>query len=416
MTKAILLAGVEKTGTTSLQKFFAANRDALARQGVAYPRFCGRFNHIGLAAYALEDGRRDPTTRAVFRDDETPEAFRRRLRGEASQELSGADVTLFCNEHCHSRLKTVEEIQRLKGFLSNFFDEIDVYLYLRRQDRLAVSLYSTEIKSGGTRRSIIPITSENDRFFNYELSLDMWAHIFGEGAVHPRIYERRLLHGGDVIADFLSVLAIAERDLVHVPEQNPSLRPDALEFLRRTNAALNGRRGDGWDGVGGIVADALSKAFPGRGPKPARSDARAFLELAARESLFDDDFSEYPELEAPASLDIDAAIAIAGELVRGSIMEQQRLESEVALRDARIAEVQQDSPGVARACRRAISRSPGNQVAYRRLCRALLDVGRHAEAKAALSEALEKLPGDAELLALWNETESAGAEQGRVAG
>ena len=57
---AILLIGTEKTGTTTLQHFLAANRPALAERGFLYPSFCGAINHTGLAAYALAPAKTDP--------------------------------------------------------------------------------------------------------------------------------------------------------------------------------------------------------------------------------------------------------------------------------------------------------------------------------------------------------------------
>ena len=55
--RAILLIGTEKTGTTTLQHFLAANREALTRRRFVYPAFCGAINHTGLAAYALDAAR-----------------------------------------------------------------------------------------------------------------------------------------------------------------------------------------------------------------------------------------------------------------------------------------------------------------------------------------------------------------------
>ncbi len=48
--------GTEKTGTTSVQKFFRANREVLAQNGIIYPLAPGKQNHMGLAASAQDIG------------------------------------------------------------------------------------------------------------------------------------------------------------------------------------------------------------------------------------------------------------------------------------------------------------------------------------------------------------------------
>ena len=57
--RAILQIGTEKTGSTTLQHFLAANRASLQANGFVYPEFCGAINHTGLAAYALAPAKRD---------------------------------------------------------------------------------------------------------------------------------------------------------------------------------------------------------------------------------------------------------------------------------------------------------------------------------------------------------------------
>ena len=47
--------GVEKTGTTSIQSFLAANRTALRAEGRLYPIVPGAVGHLGLVAFALDD-------------------------------------------------------------------------------------------------------------------------------------------------------------------------------------------------------------------------------------------------------------------------------------------------------------------------------------------------------------------------
>ena len=78
----------------------------------------------------------------------TSVAMRARLRAAAAAELSGGATAIFCSEHCHSRLTSPSEVDTLRDFLGGFFDDVRVGVYLRRQDQVALSLYSTRLKSG----------------------------------------------------------------------------------------------------------------------------------------------------------------------------------------------------------------------------------------------------------------------------
>ena len=51
--------GTEKTGTTTIQSFLAANRDLLKRNRILYPRAPGEQNHRALAAAAQDCARGD---------------------------------------------------------------------------------------------------------------------------------------------------------------------------------------------------------------------------------------------------------------------------------------------------------------------------------------------------------------------
>ncbi len=85
--------GMQKTGTTSIQSFFATNRTLLRKNGFNCPKFTGRVNHTKLAAYAHSEGFRKVDQRAGVNSPETRERFRERL-----QRTDGH--ILFSSEHC----------------------------------------------------------------------------------------------------------------------------------------------------------------------------------------------------------------------------------------------------------------------------------------------------------------------------
>lgn len=57
--RIFLHIGAEKTGTSSVQRFFSRNREALKAAGYLYPASAGNENHMALAAAAQNDDVRD---------------------------------------------------------------------------------------------------------------------------------------------------------------------------------------------------------------------------------------------------------------------------------------------------------------------------------------------------------------------
>ena len=51
--KLILHIGTAKTGTTTLQHWFASNRESLQVQGIYYPNSLGKVNHRKLSLFAI---------------------------------------------------------------------------------------------------------------------------------------------------------------------------------------------------------------------------------------------------------------------------------------------------------------------------------------------------------------------------
>jgi tetratricopeptide (TPR) repeat protein len=409
--RAILQIGTEKTGTTTLQHFLSSNREALAARNLRYPRFCGEKNHTGLAAYALADSRMDPIREPFgVRSEADVPAMRERMRRAAEVELADGADAIFCSEHCHSRLKTSEEVGRLRELLGRFFDEIEICVYLRRQDQVALSLYSTRLKSGGVNPRLLPNVDPSDSYYNYDRLLGLWEGVFGRERVHVRLFDRAELVGGSVAPDFLDLWDLGpEADYVAVTDRNGSLGPTAQEYLRRLNPHLAPRGGKPLEAVRGPIVTALERAFGGKGARPSRADAEAFLARYAeaneavrsrhfpdRETHFSADFSSYPETADDRRYTLDDFAAVAARLHMDSQEEIFRLEAEVALREARLLWNRDQKGAAIAALRRALNWRPGHPEANRTLAEYMLREDRLDEAVAPARAAAEARPDSVE--------------------
>jgi hypothetical protein len=314
--KAIIHIGAEKTGTTSIQAFCSANRVLLAKQGIVYPACLGSANHMALAAYALDDDKIDDVrlSRGVTSSGEIA-CFRKRLMGSLRNEIHGAgDVTtlLMSNEHLQSRLVDQDEVERLRSLIDAFADDIRIVVYLRRQDRVAVSHFSTRLKAGD--QTIGPIFPDPGAggalpaYFDYDRMLRRYEAVFGPENISVQILEPSRLVGGDLLCDFRFRCGIdSSPDYVEPARQNLSLSELGLQFYKRFNAKVPRFVANRVNPYRQGIDDAVSQVSSGDGPHARRADAEAFLhafEAGNRainiryfgddaHPLFDTDFTRY---------------------------------------------------------------------------------------------------------------------------
>lgn len=405
--RAILQIGTEKTGTTSLQSFLAANRAKLRDRGFIYPHFCGEVNQTGLAAFAMAPDRMEPLRAAygIHTPTDVP-AMRERMSARAATELGGDETAIFCNEHCHSRLTSIGEIETLRAFLARHFDEIRVCIYIRRQDQVAVSLYSTRLKSGGTDADILPRTNGDDPYFNYDRSLGLWESCFGRENVVVRLFDRKELVNGSVVADFLRAWDIgAPEDFEETPDLNESVTPKAQDFLRVLNAHIAPVDGLPLDAVLGPLSARLAQLCPGSGAKPTRAAAQDFYDMyrasneavrqrhfPERKTLFSEDFSSYPVVAQTKTATLEDFGKIAAKLQTSMTREMRRLEAEIAIREARLHWQRGDADAALGALHTAKVWLPRYAPVHRITGEYLLQRDRPEEARLAAHRATELAP------------------------
>lgn len=259
--KITIHIGLEKTGTTTIQGFLNRKRDDLLEDGILFPTAPGKSNQTLLAAAAMSD-KVNIRARAIERlGPDFDVALARDLKEEIEQ--AKPERLLFSNEHCSSRLHSVEEVQRLKTFLEQFGDEMMVLVYLRRQDEFLLSTYSTSVKSGSVKPFMIPRGRKLHARYDYRVLLELWGGVFGQAAIRPRLFQPSAWAGGDLLTDFCDAaeLNLAERE---APTRNLSLSAEGLELIRLLNKRSGGER----DGSVVRAAGELTK-----GPKLSLSTA-----------------------------------------------------------------------------------------------------------------------------------------------
>ena len=232
--RLFLHIGLEKTGTSTLQHFLSRNFKALGEYGFVYPRdvdksYVQRPFHAPIAGVFANQ-------KDFIRHHKMPRLHM--VLDELAHDLATDPRDfILSSEHLSSRLTRKEEIERLK---ETFGDrEVRIICYIRRQDDLALSAYSTEVKAGGRRSLNMQAVVPRNPFFDFYRKLDMWASVFGDDRMSVRLYDRSILKGADIRDDFLSLIGIPETDqFIRGSDSNISLDARQLLWLRRLNRFL----------------------------------------------------------------------------------------------------------------------------------------------------------------------------------
>jgi hypothetical protein len=235
MRKLLIHIGTEKTGSTSIQHFLAQNdRTLLALFRILYPKSESLFQHpahFPVAASFLDasecefvapEGRIDPA----------------RLPEILAQEYdkAGAALMVLSAEQLSSRLGE-PQIRAFANALKGF--DVTLLVYVRRQDEMALSTFATAVLCGHRPWLDLGEVHLGSRHYDLETLLDPWASHFDERKIRVRPFEKRQLHHGDVVRDFLIQLGVPSLNgLVKVDRMNRSPTIKQLRILSRLNQGL----------------------------------------------------------------------------------------------------------------------------------------------------------------------------------
>lgn len=217
--KVILHLGMHKTGSTALQAFLVAHAaNLLQHRSVLVPE-AGR----PMLGEQLSDGHHQlawmlDEDRSLHRERHCqPDVFAR-LRREIDD--SAATTVILSSEELDALQRP--EIERLAAELDGH--DLQVVVYLRRQDQYVQAMYFTEIAYQRGKVADIEAFIHSGRCgsLDYAALLENWATVFGRERVVARRYERRQLLGGNVVKDFMDAVGIripwAREDLWKLPE------------------------------------------------------------------------------------------------------------------------------------------------------------------------------------------------------
>ena len=222
--KLYLHIGTEKTGTTTLQDWFAENWEALRTQGVYYPKTLGLQAHRNLSIFVRDAAR--PGEAALKKNIysvEDHQAFASKLTKSFNDEYAenaGVANWVISDEQLQSHLTRIGMVKRVKQFLGDKFTDIEVLVHLRPQIDIAVSAASSTAKFGGSVKSakfVYPTAS--DLFHDYDLSVEWWETVFGASNVTIVPYKKQPC----MVSLLIDKLGLERKSLTAIERKNVAI-------------------------------------------------------------------------------------------------------------------------------------------------------------------------------------------------
>ncbi len=234
MAHVLVHIGPHKTGTTSIQKAFLAQREALREAGVLYaaPRLMPE--RALAAAFSAESFFRHPHMRQHFAGTAEGRAWGERCWVEFEGEVATdrPQLAIISSEH----IASVPEPARLIDRLRRSFSRITVVAYVRDPVDLYQSLLQQNIRGGKCLRAL-PTPMEYR--YPYDRLLRRFADLVGAENLVVRNFARENLRGGDVVTDFCAVVSgFARMPPVAPVRVNESLPGAALTWLMLANETI----------------------------------------------------------------------------------------------------------------------------------------------------------------------------------
>ena len=243
--RLVLHIGTEKTGTTSIQGALDDNRQELLDAGFYNLRFRGRadnrdlvlsFKNVPDDDWHSENRLRDAFALASYRD-----ALAHEFAAEISAIPSFVGTVIISGEHFHSCLVDISDVDSAKGFFEEFFDQIEVFCYVREQSEVCRALYSTLLKSGTLVDPLdhLRACSVDNAYYDYLSLANRWSSVFGVESFRLFIYQSEIDAHGCVVKSFLSALNAplkAGQHFTSFSRLNPSVTLTGATLLTALNA------------------------------------------------------------------------------------------------------------------------------------------------------------------------------------
>jgi hypothetical protein len=220
--KLILHIGANKTGSSAIQRFLTMNNLALRAEGITVPdnEFRVADQIQGFHVFGFQRLLKSPLEGRKQLEDAIDAAY---------TAYPGATATLLSAENLAANPAAPSLFENLvKRY------DTEVIIYIRRQDEFILSSWQ-QWHSKSSTDFWAWVISAIGKLGNWRACLENWETVLPRDKITVRIFERSKLEGGDVIADFYSMLGISKplSDLAYPKRTvNPSFSDAIVDLVK----------------------------------------------------------------------------------------------------------------------------------------------------------------------------------------
>lgn len=237
--KLYLHVGLEKTGTTSIQKSMHKHREELEALGYYYPReFAVGKNSVLAAMFLKNPFERENFRHVINKRGGTQEKLFAIAEKAFAAEIENASANnlVLSSEF----LGAQSDLIKVKAFCDKISEQTEIIVYLREQCSFMLSVISTHLKGGGQYSFEHESLAKNSFPFslNFESVVAQLEKVF-PGQLSVRLFDKSYLFSGDVVQDFYVAIGLKEHAAKFVmPRANESLSQVGVTFLQRFNPSI----------------------------------------------------------------------------------------------------------------------------------------------------------------------------------
>ena len=204
MRELILHIGAHKTGTSTIQEWMYSYSSHLIENGVT--------------PFFIKNGKGPiQINQTYYFDHSRIKQGIVKIKGQLASNLKKCigDRVVISSE-CFSWVNDKKELEKLKASLGSHFSSIKILVYIRRQDRQALSHYQQRAKSweaeglyfSGDNKAFPDLDENANAYLNYFDHFAMWGDVFGDENVNFKVFDRALLVNNCAVSDFLDFLKV----------------------------------------------------------------------------------------------------------------------------------------------------------------------------------------------------------------
>ena len=150
-----------------------------------------------------------------------------------------AENFIISAEHLSAGFFDVEAIKKLKQFVGQYFEKINVIVYVRHYDDLIPSTFQQKIRNGRMSESVEAMLNnilEERMFISYRDRLEGWVSEFGMDAINFRPFDKSVFVNGSLLNDFLATAGFNQTKLkIKEIRSNTSTGMNSILFLQELN-------------------------------------------------------------------------------------------------------------------------------------------------------------------------------------